>query len=294
MPMIPKSTLKKVKALEIKTRSIVDSMLSGGYLSAFKGRGLHFSDIRPYQVGDDVRFIDWKVTAKMGGVPYVKLFQEERELTVILMVDVSGSQDFGGCSASKKDIAIELAAVLGFSAIRNQDNVGLILFSDQVELYIPPKKGKSHVLRMIRDMYVMERKGCNTDISAALDYLLRVQKKKAVVFLISDFIADSYERLLSIAASRHDLIPVCVSEPHERGFPKVGFVALQDAETGEVSYVYSGTARGNQQLSRFYDENHLRLDRFFQSKKLMPLRISTDGSYIEALIRFFKRRSQKR
>lgn len=290
--MIPKPTLKKIKSLEIKTRSMVESMLAGGYQSAFKGRGLNFSDIRPYQVGDDVRFIDWKVTAKMGGVPYVKLFQEERELTVMLMVDISGSLDFGGMSASKKETAIELAAALGFSAIRNQDNVGLILFSDRIELYVPPKKGKSHVLRMIRDMYVTTPQGRGTDIQQALDYVLTVQKKKAVVFLISDFMDESYERLFRIASSRHDLVPVLVSDVYEAGFPPVGLVAIEDAETGEVSYVFSRGA-GQKQLAQVHADRVAKLDRFFRSRKVDALHVLTSQSYVEALVRFFKKRAKR-
>jgi len=289
--VIDKPVLKKIKALEIRTRYFVESMLAGGYQSAFKGHGLNFSDIRPYQVGDDVRFIDWKVTAKTGGTPFVKVFQEERELTVMLLVDISGSQDFGSGVATKRDVAIELAAALGFSAIKNQDNVGLILFSDRIEQYVPPKKGKTHVLRMIRDLFVAKPVGKKTDIAAALAYLLRVQKKKTIVFVISDFIDDGYERLLRIAAQRHDVVPIVLSDPHELVLPRVGVMAVEDAESGAVSYV----STGNKALREWFsNQMQTEMDdraRLFRTLNVTALTVPTSVSAIDALVRFFKRRA---
>ena len=234
--MIPKEILKKVKRIEITTRGLVNDVFSGEYHSVFKGRGMEFSEVREYQIGDDIRTIDWNVTARMGH-PFVKIFEEERELTVMLIVDVSSSGNFGTHSRMKGEIAIEICALLAFSAIKNNDKVGLIIFTDAIEKFIPPKKGKSHVLRVLRELLYHEPKGRQTDIGKTLEYLNRVTKRRSVVFLVSDFINTGYEKALQIANRRHDIVAITVTDPREMNMPDVGFIRLEDAETGEVVLV---------------------------------------------------------
>ena len=234
--MDTKALLKKVRKIEIKTRRLSDHVFGGEYHSTFKGRGMTFSEVRQYQFGDDVRAIDWNVTARYNE-PFVKVFEEERELTLMLVVDVSGSEKFGTKTQFKREILTEIAATLAFSALQNNDKVGLILFSDQIELYIPPKKGKSHVLRIIRELIEFQPKSRKTDLAQALKFLASIMKKKAIVFLISDFMVNDYEKTLKIAAKKHDVTGIRVYDVREKSIPNLGKVNLLDAETGETMLV---------------------------------------------------------
>src|SRR5690349_11186428 len=230
--MLPKELIRRIRKLEITTRKVVSDMLAGQYHSVFKGRGMAFSEVRQYQPGDEIRAIDWNVTARMNE-PYVKVFTEERELTVILVVDVSASQDFGSKARSKSEIAAEVAAQIAFSAIANNDRVGLILFSDRVEKVVPPRKGRTHVMRLVSDILAFQPVGKGTDLGVGLGYLRQVAKRKAVTFLISDFLAPDYEKPLRLVGRRHDLVPVVITDPLEESFPRLGLVELEDPETGE-------------------------------------------------------------
>ncbi|MFQ5628135.1 MAG: DUF58 domain-containing protein, partial [bacterium] len=231
--MIPKEILKKVKSIEIQTRGMVNDVFSGEYHSVFKGRGMEFAEVREYQFGDDIRTIDWNVSARMG-CPYIKVFDEERELTVMLLVDASRSADFGTQKQMKGEIAAEICALLAFSAIKNNDKVGLIIFTDKIEIFVPPRKGKKHVLRVIRELLYHKPVGAQTDLSLALEYLSRLITRRAVVFLISDFQDENYEQSLRIASRKHDLIAITITDPREVVLPDVGFIELEDAETGET------------------------------------------------------------
>jgi uncharacterized protein (DUF58 family) len=291
--MIPKEVLRKVRQIQIRTSRTVNDQMAGQYHSAFRGRGMEFEEVAPYQIGDDVRLIDWNVSARYGE-PYIKKFREERELTVMLVVDASASGLFGSGDALKLDYAAELSAVLAFSAIRSNDKVGLILFTDAVEKYVPAKKGTRHVLRIIRELLYHQPAGRGTDIGAALNFLNRVTIRKSVCFLVSDFLASGYERDLRIARRRHDLIPVVISDPRETELPNVGFIELQDAETGEIVLVDSGSRAVRDQyreevltLRRRREERFRRMDTQF-------LDIRTDASYVEPLVRFFHKRELRR
>ncbi len=289
---IPKELLKKVKQIELSTRNVVNEVFSGEYHSVFKGRGMEFAEVREYQPGDDVRTIDWNVSARMGH-PFVKVFEEERELTVMLLVDVSSSGNFGTTEQMKREIAAELSAVLAFSAIRNNDKVGLIIFSDKIEKFIPPRKGKKHVLRVIREILYFKPQDSLTDINVALEYLARVIKRKSIVFLISDFLSENYEKALQVANKKHDIIAVSVTDPREVTLPDVGLLELEDAETGE-SIVIDTTSRTIRE--RFL--NHARsgqgeLDKLFKSVGIDHINIMTDQSYIQPVVRFFKKRERR-
>lgn len=290
--MIPKEILKKVKRIEITTRGMVNDVFSGEYHSVFKGRGMEFSEVREYQIGDDIRSIDWNVTARMGH-PYVKVFEEERELTVMLLVDVSSSGNFGTFERMKGEIAIEICALLAFSAIKNNDKVGLIIFTDTIEKFIPPKKGKAHVLRVLRELLYHKPQGTQTNIAGALEYLNRVMRRKSVVFLVSDFINMGYEKALQIANKRHDTVAITITDPRELEFPDVGFIELEDAETGEVVLVDTSYS----EVRNVYTSQSLgdvqRRDKLFQSMNIDHINIRTDRSYIEPLIRFFKMRAKR-
>jgi uncharacterized protein (DUF58 family) len=234
--MIPKEILRKVRHIEIRTRGLVNDLFGGEYHSVFKGRGMTFSEVREYQPGDDIRLIDWNVTARSNQT-HVKVFEEERELTVYLVVDISSSGVFGSTNKFKKDIGTEIAAVLGFSAIKNKDKVGVILFSNEVEKYIPPKKGRSHVLRVIRELLYYKPKNSGTSISNVLDFLLKVAKRKSVVFIISDFIDDNYLKQLRMINQKHDVIGIRVYDPAELEFPDIGHKKIHDPETGESFWI---------------------------------------------------------
>ncbi len=290
--MIPKEILKKVKRIEITTKGMVNDVFSGEYHSVFKGRGMEFSEVREYQIGDDIRTIDWNVTARMGH-PFVKIFEEERELTVMLLVDVSSSGNFGTYERMKGEIAIEICALLAFSAIKNNDKVGLIIFTDEIEKFIPPKKGKSHVLRVLRELLFHKPQGKQTDISSALEYLNRVTKRRSVVFLVSDFINVGYEKALQIANRRHDMVAITVTDPREIEMPDVGFIELEDAETGEVVLLDTSYSEVRSVYAKQSSQDIVSRNKLFKSINVDHIDIQTDKDYIEPLIRFFRMRAKR-
>ena len=285
--------LKKIRNLEIKTRMIVESTFTGEYHSVFKGRGISFSEVREYQMGDDVRQIDWNVTAKMGS-PYIKLFEEERELTVILMVDLSASGNFGSYEKAKSEIAAEIAAILGFSANNNKDKVGLILFSDQVEKSLSPKKGKDHVLHILREIFFYKPESKKTSIANALDYLVKTNKKKSIVFMISYFLDSDYEKVTRLAAKKHDLIPIIIEDSHELELPKAGTQLLEDEETGEQLYINMSSNQIRENFQNIVFARQTEQDRFFRSINAPPVRININKPYLSELRQYFKNRSKKR
>ncbi len=287
--MDTKELLKKVRKIEIKTRRLSNHIFGGEYHSTFKGRGMTFSEVRQYQYGDDIRAIDWNVTARYNE-PFVKIFEEERELTMMLMVDISGSEFFGTNQQFKKDTITEIAATLAFSAIQNNDKVGLILFSDQIELFIPPKKGRSHVLRIIRELIEFEAKSKKTDIDQALKFLSNVLKKKAIVFVLSDFMDDNYERTLKIAGNKHDLTGIRVFDKHDQEIPNIGMVPMLDAETGEVHLVNTSSSSVRKQ----YKANALYLQDYFintfRKSGAGVINTRVDESYVKKLLGYFKQK----
>ncbi len=290
--MIPKEILKKVKRIEITTRGMVNDIFSGEYHSVFKGRGMEFSEVREYQIGDDIRTIDWNVTARMGH-PYVKIFEEERELTVMLLVDVSSSGNFGTQDRMKGEIAIEICALLAFSAIKNNDKVGLIIFTDKIEKFIPPKKGKSHVLRVLRELLYHKPHGTQTDIANVLEYMNRVTRRRSVIFLVSDFINTGYEKALQIANRRHDVVAITVTDPREIDLPDVGFIELEDAETGEFIVVDTSYAEVRSLYSKQSRQDVQIRNKLFRSINVDQIDIHTDKPYIEPLIKFFRMRAKR-
>jgi len=287
--METKDILQKVRKIEIKTRRLSDHIFSGEYHTSFKGKGMSFAEVRQYQYGDDIRAIDWNVTARYSE-PYVKVFEEERELTLMLMVDVSGSQDFGSTNDFKRDIVTEIAATLAFSATTNNDKIGLILFSDQIELFIPPKKGKSHILRIIRELINFQPKSNQTNIGQAFEYLSKVMKKKAIVFVLSDFMTKDYDRILRIAAKRHDVTGIKVYDKREQDLNNVGYVLMQDAETNEAQYVNTGDAN----VRKAYREHYQELEDYFTTTFTRSgagvINSATDDSYVKKLLAYFKAR----
>ena len=290
--MIPKEILKKVKRIEIQTRGLVNDVFSGEYHSVFKGRGMEFSEVREYQIGDDIRSIDWNVSARMGH-PFVKVFEEERELTVMLLVDVSSSADFGTVERMKGEIAIEICALLAFSAIKNNDKVGLIIFTDRIEKFVPPKKGKTHVLRVLRELLYHEPEGKGTDISLALEYLSRIITRRSVVFLVSDFISDDYQKAMQIANKRHDLVAITITDPREIELPNIGLVELEDAETGEIIMLDTADSTIRQTFTRITSNSREERDKNLRSMNVDSIDIRTDVSYIEPLIKFFRMRARR-
>ncbi|WP_027076738.1 DUF58 domain-containing protein [Maribacter antarcticus] len=287
--MDTKELLKKVRKIEIKTRRLSDHIFGGEYHSTFKGRGMTFSEVRQYQFGDDVRSIDWNVTARYNE-PYIKVFEEERELTMMLVADISGSELFGTTNQFKNEIVTEISATLAFSALQNNDKVGLILFSDQVELFIPPKKGKTHVLRIIRELLEFKPKSNKTDITQALKFLTNVMKKKAIVFVLSDFIASDYERSLKITGNKHDVTGIRVYDEREENIPNLGMVQMMDAETGALQLINTGSKKVRNTYAEFHRE---RLDYFketFKKSGCGVLDCRVDESYVKKLLGYFKRR----
>lgn len=287
--MDTKELLKKVRKIEIKTRRLSDHVFGGEYHSTFKGRGMTFSEVRQYQFGDDVRNIDWNVTARYNE-PFIKVFEEERELTLMLMADISGSEFFGTQEQFKNEIITEIAATLAFSAMQNNDKTGLILFSDEIELYIPPKKGKSHVLRIIRELIEFQPKSNKTNVANALKFLSNVMKKKAIVFVLSDFIADNYRDTLKIAAKKHDLTGIRIYDKAEETIPNLGMVEMQDQETGELLLVNTGSKNVRNQ---YYSYHRERTDYFVESftkSGAGALSCRVDESYVKKLLGYFKRR----
>lgn len=287
--MDTKELLKKVRKIEIKTRRLSDNVFGGEYHSAFKGRGMMFSEVRQYQFGDDVRNIDWNVTARYND-PYVKVFEEERELTLMLLVDVSGSEFFGTREQFKNEIVTEVAATLAFSAMQNNDKTGLILFSDQIELFIPPKKGKTHVLRIIRELLEFEPKSNKTDLANALKYLSNVIKKKAIVFVLSDFIDDAYRDTLKIAAKRHDVTGFRIYDHAESEFPNLGMVQMEDSETGEVMLVNTRSKRVRNEYFKYHREREEYFVEAFTKSGAGALSCRVDESYVKKLLGYFQRR----
>ncbi|MHA6279117.1 DUF58 domain-containing protein [Salinimicrobium sp. CAU 1759] len=287
--MDTKELLKKVRKIEIKTRRLSDHIFGGEYHSTFKGRGMTFSEVRQYQFGDDVRNIDWNVTARYSE-PFVKVFEEERELTMMLVVDVSGSGLFGTRNGFKQDIITEIAATLAFSATQNNDKIGLILFSDVIELYIPPKKGRSHVLRIIRELLEFQPKSQKTDLENALSYLSRVMKKKAIVFVLSDFIAEDYQRTLKITSGRHDVTGIRVYDEREEEIPNLGMVAMQDEETGKRIMVDTSSRSVRRNYSNYYRERVDYFSESFRRSGAGSLSTRVDESYVKKLLGYFKAR----
>lgn len=284
--------LKKVRSIEIRARRMVDSLFSGEYHSAFKGRGMEYAESRPYHPGDDIRAMDWNVTAR-AGAPFVKTFREERELTIMLLYDLSASGFFGSGGKLKSETAAEVLATLAFSAIRNNDKVGLAAFTDRVELYIPPRKGRKNVLRLIREILFLEPRGRGTDIALALDYLGAVMKKRAIVFLVSDFLAEGYERRLKSAARACDLVAVRLADPREMDLPDAGRVALRDAETGLAVTVNTSCAALREEYRRAAQAEDKRRAMMFTAAGVDEVVIHPDRPYTGPLIRFFKARERR-
>lgn len=288
--MDTKELLKKVRKIEIKTRRLSDHIFGGEYHSTFKGRGMTFSEVRQYQYGDDVRSIDWNVTARYNE-PYVKVFEEERELTMMLMVDVSGSELFGTGEQFKKEVITEISATLAFSATQNNDKIGLILFTDRVELYIPPKKGRSHVLRIIRELIEFEPEHSRTNISEALKFLSNVRKKKAIVFMLSDFMTeDDYEQTLKIAGKKHDLTGIRIYDPKEEKIPNIGMVQMEDAETGEILLVNTRSKKVRDSYAAYYNERTEYFRNAFSRSGAGAIHSKVDESYVKKLLGYFKTR----
>ncbi|MBC3759832.1 DUF58 domain-containing protein [Hyunsoonleella sp. SJ7] len=287
--MDTKELLKKVRKIEIKTRRLSDHIFGGEYHSTFKGRGMTFSEVRQYQFGDDVRNIDWNVTARYNE-PFVKVFEEERELTMMLMVDISGSELFGTDEQFKNEVVTEIAATLAFSATQNNDKIGLILFSDQVELYIPPKKGRSHVLRIIRELIEFEPESKQTNLAEALKFMQNVMKKKAIVFVLSDFIADDYEQTMKIASNKHDVTGIRVYDKREEEIPNLGVVQMLDVETGELMLVNTSSKTVRNNYAKFYRNKVRYYQETFSRSGAGVINCRVDESYVKKLLGYFKRR----
>jgi uncharacterized protein (DUF58 family) len=290
--MLPAETLRQVQRIHVRTRRLVDGIFAGEYHSVFKGRGMEFAEVREYVPGDDVRTIDWNVTARMGQ-PFVKQYVEERELTVMLLVDLSASGRFGSVQKLKTEIAIELCGVLALSAIRNNDKVGMILFTDTVEKYIAPQKGRNRALRVIREMLAFEPARRGTDLGRALEYLDAVHRRRSVSFLMSDFIASGYERPLRLAHRRHDIIPVCITDRRETSLPRLGLINLRDLETGATVMVDTDSAAVRRDFARRQQAALERRRRLFRSMSLDSVEVTTDEPYIHALMRFFRLRERR-
>lgn len=291
--MISKELHKKVRYIQIMTNKAVNDVLAGEYNSVFKGQGMEFDEVREYQPGDEIRTIDWNVTARTGH-PYVKRFREERELTLLFLVDLSASGRFGSVKNMKNEVATELCALLAFSAIKNNDKVGLVVFTETVELFIPPAKGTSHVLRLISELLSFEPKHKGTKITAGLEYAARLLNRRGIVFLISDFFDTDYERTLRILSRRHDLIAVSVNDPREYELPDVGLVDLEDAETGEHATIDTGSAAVRKQYKALGLERQVQLKDTFRSMSIDHIEVGTSNDYLHDLIRFFKRRERQR
>ena len=291
--MIPGDLAKKIRYIQIYTSKAVNDNLAGEYESLFKGRGMEFQEVREYQVGDDIRTIDWNVTARAGD-PYVKLFKEERELTVMFLVDLSASGSFGSTRQIKNEAAAEICALLAFSAIKNNDKVGLIVFTDQIEMFIPPEKGTTHVLRLIRELLNFKPEKAKTDLVAGMDYLARVLHKKSVVFLVSDFQSEGFEKQLRILGKRHDLIAVSITDPREVSMPNVGLVQLEDAETGEMITIDTGSASFRSRYEQLGDSRLAGLKKLFRSMDIDHIDIRTGQDYVFDLVKFFRNRERRR
>lgn len=290
--MIPQEVMQQIRRIQIRTSHMVNDILAGQYESVFKGQGMEFREVREYVPGDDIRMIDWNVTARTGA-PHVKLLAEERELTVMLMVDASASGRFGSVGRFKNELAAELCAVLAFSAIKNNDKVGLIIFTDQVEYYVPPAKGRKHVLRVIREVLYFEPKGKGTNIPGALHFLNGVTRRRAVTFLVSDFMATGFEIPLRIANRRHDVIAVVTSDPRESELPDVGWAAVRDAETGRETLVNTSDPRVREDYAKDARVRARALEQVLQRTQVDAIHVRTDRSYVEEIYRFFRKRERR-
>lgn len=290
--MAASDLLKKVRKIEIKTRGLSNHIFAGEYHSAFKGRGMAFSEVREYQPGDDVRSIDWNVTARFNH-PFVKVFEEERELTVMLLVDVSGSQEFGTRKQFKNELITELCAVIAFSAIQNNDKIGVIFFSDRIEKFITPKKGKQHILRIIRELIEFKPQGKGTDITHALQSFMNVVKKRTITFLISDFMSEGFEDALKIVSRRHDLVTLRIYDQAESVLPDMGLVKLKDAETGKDLWVDSSDKNTRNMYGAWWKEREASLTNMFTKSGIDTIRIRTDEPYVKPLINLFKKREKR-
>ncbi len=290
--MLTKELLRQVRQIEIRTRGLVNQVFSGEYHSVFKGRGMVFSEVREYQFGDDIRNIDWNVTARFGH-PFVKVFEEERELTVILMVDMSGSLIFGSADKTKQQIAAEIGAILAFSALKNNDKVGLILFTDKIEKFVPPRKGRIHVLRIIREILSFEPEGKSTNLRTALEYMNNAIKKRSIAFLISDFMDAGYEKILRIVGKRHDLIGVVLNDRRENEIPPIGLVKLVDAETGRERWIDTADKRTRLLFEQVRENNRAERKSLFLSSRLDGIEVQTGEDYIKPLVQFFRLREKR-
>jgi len=284
--------MQKIRAIQIKTSHMVTELMAGEYVSAFKGRGMEFNAVREYTPGDDVRLIDWNVTARMDQ-PFIKEYIEERELNVMLMVDVSSSGEFGSTGKFKNEISAEVASILAFSAIRNNDKIGLIVFSNKIEHYIPPKKGKAHVWNIIRTILNYQPEGRLTDLNIPLEYLLKIQKRKCIAFLISDFQATNYETNVKLARQKHDLVAISISDPRERDLPKIGLINLRDSESGETLLIDTDNREMTKLLTSYEREKRGKFKKLFRSIGVDTIEIDTDGSLVEPIIRYFKIREKR-
>ena len=283
--------IKKVRKIEIKTRGLSQNIFAGQYHSAFKGRGMAFSEVREYQYGDDVRDIDWNVTARFHH-PYVKVFEEERELTVMLLVDVSGSLNFGTVHQTKREMVTEIAATMAFSAIQNNDKIGVIFFSDHIEKYIPPKKGRHHILYIIRELLDFKPKSVRTDIGMAVSYLTRMMKRRATVFLLSDFYTqEDFSKAVQIANSKHDMIAVQVYDPRAKTLPNIGLMIVKDAETGHEMIIDTGSAKLRQAHTQYWLERQATLRELFSKSKVDWTSVATNEDFTKALMLLFKKRA---
>ena len=289
--MIPKELFRKIRRIEIRTKGLVNNVFGGEYHSAFKGRGIEFSEVRPYQIGDDIRTIDWNVSARTGEA-FVKIFEEEREQTLMLIVDVSASGEFGSSTKFKREIAAEISSVIGFSAIQNNDKVGLLLFSDRVELFVPPKKGRKHVLRLLRELFAHGSESPGTDLSVALNHVLQVLKRRSIVLIISDFFDAGFLKPLRVVARRHDAIAVHLLDPREQELPAMGLVDLTDAETGETIVVDTSDRRTRRTFAMHAGARQTEIAQLFRRIRMDYVPIRTDEGYVEPLVRFFRKRNR--
>ena len=291
--MSTSALLKKVRNIEIKTKGLSNHIFAGEYHTAFKGKGMAFSEVREYQPGDDIRSIDWNVTARYNS-PFVKVFEEEREMTVMLLIDVSASGNFGTQEEFKRELATELAAILAFSAINNNDKVGVIFFTDKVEQFIPPKKGKSHILRIIREVLAFEPTGKGTDIAGALEYFSAVIKKRSICFILSDFMSNEFDRPLKIASKKHDLVALRIHDKREDTLPNVGLVPMQDAETEKILFVDTSSKKVRDNFAKNRAQANEKLRKLFPASGVDLIDITTGTDYVKPLINFFKTRGKRR
>ncbi|MCA9581996.1 MAG: DUF58 domain-containing protein [Myxococcales bacterium] len=290
--MIPRELVKKLRKIEIHTARLANDQLAGGYHSVFKGRGMAFAEVRQYQPGDDVRFIDWNVSARMNDA-YVKVFTEEREMTVMLLVDLSRSEQFGSVARPKIEVVAEVAALLAFSAIKNNDRVGLILFTDRVERFVPPKKGKGHVMRVVTEILNAKPEGTGTDVRCAIDMLGKVAKRKSVAFLVSDFLDQGWERSLRVASQRHDIIPLRVTDPREEDLPDVGIALLEDLETGDFMEVDTSDPKVRHAFHQRVAQARERREQMFRKLRIDHVSVSTDADYVKPIAELFRLRQRR-